>query len=226
MDGEPAIRFADLEVLRVLTTGKAYINDNGSDIGFLTPIDEDDDGMITAKEVARVKSLSNRTDRNNSIFKGNTKIETFNEFRFFTSLNIINPGCFQDCSSLKEVTLPVLTRMGSSVFASSGIERLVIPEGYLTIGSGILQRCPNLKIVDFPSTVTSISEGGSLFWAMKNQAIVICRATTPPAFGGWGYDGDPKAIYVPDKSVDAYKSSAGWSAQATKIYPLSTYVEP
>ena len=73
MKGEAAIRFADAVVLRVLITEEAYSNDNGSSIGLLTPIDEDGDSMITAKEVAQVKSLSNRRDRNNSIFKGNTK---------------------------------------------------------------------------------------------------------------------------------------------------------
>ena len=226
MDGEPAIRFADAEVLRVLITEEAYINDNGSNIGLLTPIDEDGDGMITAKEVAQVKSLSNRPDRNSSIFKGNTTIETFNEFQYFIGLNQINNGSFDGCTKLREITLPPNTVLGNSAFSQSKIERLIIPEGYQIIGNSIFQRCPNLNLVDIPSTVTSISAGGSLFWAMKNQVTVICRAITPPILGGWGYDGDPKVIYVPDTVVDAYKSATGWSPQAAKIQPLSTYVEP
>lgn len=227
MDGEPAIRFADSEVLRILTMEKAYLDYiSGQNLGTLQCVDKDSDGMVTQKELNSVKSLSNRPDNNRSIFANNTKIEIFNEFRFFAGLNMINNGCFENCSSLKEVTLPVLTEMGGAVFGSSGIERLTIPEGYQIIGTGILSRCPNLKLVDFPSTVTSISAGGSLFWAMRNQATVVCRAIVPPTFGAWGYDGDPKAIYVPDASVDAYKWAAGWSLQATKIYPLSTYVEP
>lgn len=227
MNGEPAIRFADPEVLRILTTEKAFIDYTSSGgRGDLKCVDKDGDGMIIQEEVDSVKSLSNRYDNNNSIFYGNTAIKTFNEFRFFTGLNMINNGCFQNCSSLKEITLPVLTEMGGSAFASSGIEKLIIPEGYQIIETGILSRCPNLKLVDFPSTVTSISAGGSLFWGMKNQATVVCRAIVPPTFGLWGYDGDPKAIYVPDTSVDAYKLATGWSLQAAKIHPLSNYVEP
>ena len=225
MKGEAAIRFADAEVLRVLITEEAYSNDNGSSIGLLTPIDEDGDSMITAKEVAQVKSLSNRRDRNNSIFKGNTKIETFNEFRFFTGLNEINIGSFDGCTNLREVTLPLNTILGNSAFSQTGIERLIIPEGYQIIGIGVFQKCPNLKLIDISSTVTSISDGGSLFWYMRNQVVVVCRAITPPAFGEWGYEGEPKAIYVPDVSVDAYKSAAGWSSQAAKVQPLSAYVE-
>lgn len=224
MDGTPAIRFEDPEVLRILTTGKAYINDNGSNIGLLMPIDEDGDEMIIPEEINNVKSLSNRPDRNNSIFTGNTVIETFNEFQFFTGLNKINIGSFDGCTNLREVTLPPNTILGNSSFSQTSISRLIIPEGYQIIGKSVFQRCPNLILVDFPSTITSISDGGSLFWYMRNQVVVICRALTPPILGGWGYEGEPKAIYVPDASVDAYKSADVWSSQAAKIQPLSAYL--
>ena len=219
MDGTPAIRFEDPEVFRVLLTEKVGNYQN-------IAIDSDGDGMLTYEEIAILTTLTQRRDGNQSLFTGNTVIETFNEFRFFTGLESINSSSFNGCSSLKEITLPVLPRMGSGAFASSGIEKLIIPEGYQIIEYNILQRCPNLILVDFPSTVTSISEGGSLFWDMKNQAIVICRALIPPVLGGFGYNGDPKAIYVPDTVVvDDYKSATEWSSQAAKIYPLSTYVE-
>jgi hypothetical protein len=32
-------------------------------------------------------------------------------------------------------------------------------------------------------------------------------------------------IYVPDSSVDAYKAAENWSTYASRIYPLSEYVE-
>ncbi len=38
-----------------------------------------------------------------------------------------------------------------------------------------------------------------------------------------GDNGALKVIYVPDTSVDVYKSADGWSSQAAKIQPLSTY---
>ncbi len=226
VEGDAAMRFTDSEVFRILTTSKVYADYVSSvNMGTLQYIDRDGDGKITQEELEFIRSLSNRPDNNGSVFANNTQIESFNEFRFFTGLNMINNGCFQNCSLLKEITLPVLTQMGNSTFASSGIERLIIPEGYQVIGDSILQRCPNLILVDFPSTTTSVSAGGSIFWAMRNQANIICRAIIPPTLGGWGYDGDPKAIYVPDASVATYKSAAGWSLQAAKIYPLSTYVE-
>ena len=220
MDGEAAIRFADAEVLRVL------LNATVGAYNTISKVDKDGDGMLTEEELSSLTTLSNRNDNAYSMFKDNTVIETFNEFQYFTGLEFINSSSFAGCSSLKEITLPVLTKMGTYVFQGSGIEKLIIPEGYQFIGDGLLQSCPNLELVDFPTTVTSISSGGSLFWNMKNKVTVICRATTPPALSSFGYNGDPKAIYVPDASIDAYKSAAGWSPQAAKIQPLSTYVEP
>lgn len=219
MDGESAIRFADAEVLRVL------LNATVGNYDTIRKVDKDGDGMLTEEELSSLITLSDRNDNTYSMFRDNTVIKTFNEFQYFTGLEFINSGSFSGCSSLKEITLPVLTKMGGSVFQGSGIEKLIIPEGYQIIGDSLLQRCPNLILVDFPTTVTSISSGGNLFWEMKNKVTVVCRAITPPILKGWGYNGDPKVIYVPDTSVDVYKSAGGWSSQAAKIYPLSTYEE-
>lgn len=217
MDGESAIRFADAEVLRVL------LNATVGTYNTIRKVDKDGDGMLTEEELSSLITLSDRNDNVYSMFRDNTVIKTFNEFQYFTGLEFINSGSFSGCSSLKEITLPVLTKMGSNVFQGSGIEKLIIPEGYQIIGDSLLQSCPNLILVDFPTTVTSISSGGNLFWEMKNKVTVVCRAITPPILKGWGYNGDPKVIYVPDTSVDVYKSADGWSSQAAKIQPLSTY---
>ncbi|WP_034524888.1 leucine-rich repeat domain-containing protein, partial [Bacteroides stercorirosoris] len=218
MDGTPAIRFEDPEVLRLLLTEKVG---NYQEIA----IDSDEDGMLTYEEVAILPTLTQRRDGNQSLFTGNTVIETFNEFRFFTGLEMINSGTFSDCTSLRKVTLPINTALGDSVFANSGIERIIIPEGYQTIGNNLCEKAYQCRLLDIPSTVTSI--GASLIWGLNtnnSSMTIICRASTPPKFGG--FSGTPQAIYVPDTSVDAYKLVSGWSSQAAKIYPLSTYVEP
>ena len=48
--------------------------------------------------------------------------------------------------------------------------------------------------------------------------------TVPPAFNSdnalWT---TPMAIYVPDESVDAYKTAVGWDKYTSKIYPISEY---
>lgn len=229
MDGSPAIRFADPEVLRILTTEKAYCNYNHAtgNIGSSTLVDRDGDGMITEDEVINVHCLSNRPDTNSSIFSGNTAIETFHEFRFFTALSKMN-GLFTGCTALREVTFPPITGHNTTVadggmFSQSGIRRVIIPEGYTAIGPNFCNGAQNCVLIDLPSTMASIGNG--LIWAVNDKVTIVCRAITPPALGGFGYNGYAKAIYVPDSSVDAYKIAANWSNQSNKIYPLSQYVE-
>lgn len=229
MDGEPAIRFADPEVLRILTTEKAFCDYNSEtgNKGALIFVDRDEDGMITEEEMVKVGSLSNRADINASIFNGNTVIETFHEFRYFTGLTKMN-GTFTGCTSLREITFPPITGNNTTVaaggmFSQSGIRRVILPEGYTAIGENFCNGAQNCVLIDLPSTITSIGNG--IIWLVKDKVTIVCRAITPPALGGFGYNGYAKAIYVPDGSVDVYKTAPNWSNQSNKIYPLSQYIE-
>lgn len=229
MDGSPAIRFADPEVLRILTTEKAHCDYNHTtgDAGILRLIDIDGDGMITEDEVINLRSISNRRDINSSILAGNTVIETFHEFRFFTGLSKMN-GLFSGCTALREVTFPPIIGYNTTVadgamFSQSGIRKVILPEGYTAVGVNFCNNAQNCVLIDLPSTMKSIANG--IIWEVNNKVTIVCRAITPPTLDGFGYNGYAKAIYVPDASVDAYKAASGWSKQSNKIYPLSQYVE-
>ena len=216
MDGVVCIRFADPEVFRLLITGKV-----GPYLEYT--VDANGDGGLTEAELAALPTLTNRRDANNSIFSNNTVIETFNEFQYFSGLEKINNGCFGNCTNLREVTLPLGTQIGDGAFNCSGIEKIIIPEGYLTVGGSLAGGIIRCRLIDFPSTITSI--GDKLLWAVKDMVTIVCRAVTPPTLGGWGYNGIPVAIYVPDASIDAYKVATNWSVQSSKIKPLSSYTE-
>ena len=83
-------------------------------------------------------------------------------------------------------------------------------------------------MIDLPSTLTSVYYFG--YFAPK---VLICRAATPPSITNnyaWANGNSFTALYVPDASVDAYKSHAKWSKMGTggtsivnKIKPLSEY---
>ena len=77
------------------------------------------------------------------------------------------------------------------------------------------------------SSIGKESFGRSVGTAGKNITL-ICRASTPPTLGGAIISKDwIKAtigeIYVPDDSVEAYKTATNWSAYANKILPLSHF---
>lgn len=222
LNGNPAIRIADAEVLRLLTTSAVYADDDGSGTGStggLQAIDVDGDGMLTEAELGRLRLISRRADRTQSIFYQNTLIETFGEFRYFTNLNMISGRSFEGCVNLRSITLPVGRKIGDFAFQETGLEQLIIPEGYIELGKSIVGKSANLRMLDIPTTVMTI--GDSLLSNIKDTAQVICRAEIPPALAGWGYNGVPIAIYVPDESVEKYKTASVWSQYADKIYPMS-----
>lgn len=214
MDGEPAIRFADAEVLRVLLNATVGVYND------VRKVDKDGDGMLTEEELSSLTTLSNRNDNVYSIFKGNTVVETFNEFRYFTGLTELNNATFMECSSLREVSLPEgYTFLAHSMFVSSGIESLTVPEGYTTLGNQVFNNCQKLKVVRLPASITNM--GDDVFRGVKDVTTIICHATVPPSFTGWGWSSRPAAIYVPDDAVEAYKTAATWSDFSERIYPIS-----
>lgn len=214
------IRFEDPEVLRVLCEVPCYADYDGSSFGSLRLVDADGDGMITLDEVENIGLLTNRNDKNFSIFINNTKITSFNEFRFFTNLKIYN-STFSGCTNLKNVELPAVTEYWGSMFQGTAIEEIIVPEGVEFIDQGFGWDCNYLRFLSLPSTIKTLTQSNA-FLSHTASMTVICKAITPPDFpGGWGYQTIIKAIYVPDDSVDLYKSANTWSQKASVIYPLS-----
>lgn len=229
MIGNAAIRFADAEVLRILITEKAYCDYDPTTgkIGYLASIDRDGDGMMTQAELESINLLSNRPDMNSSVFAENTTIQTFNEFRYFTGLTFLSGGMFKNCTSLREITLPNVPIIRSGLLSYTVIKKLVIPEGCTEIERELIAYDAELELVDLPSTLVTFGDGVNRQGSLKFK--LICRAVTPPTFGGAWWDnsnkGKPIAIYVPDASVNAYKTASGWSNSTSLMQPLSTYQE-
>lgn len=81
------------------------------------------------------------------------------------------------------------------------------------------------QVTHIPSNAIDQYVGGNEM--MANTAIVLSLPIVPPSagwFGCWSQNGGscpPKAIYVPDESVNAYKAAANWSEFADLIKPMS-----
>lgn len=81
-----------------------------------------------------------------------------------------------------------------------------------------------VESLDIPATITSIGDF-AFFDGIKSDGTVICHAIAPPTAGSQIFHGFNGSIYVPDESVDAYKTKENWTSYANMIKPLSTYVE-
>lgn len=110
--------------------------------------------------------------------------------------------------------------------AVNGISRItaaIIPEkvtydgmeyAVTSIEEYALSFCTSLVSVVIPGSVTSIGDGA--FTNCNNLKKLVCHATTPPVFADelWGafvgVNKDACTLYVPQESLDAYKSAAHW----------------
>lgn len=92
-------------------------------------------------------------------------------------LQAIPGGCFVDCKSLKEVSLPAnLGEIGSGAFADSGIGGIEFPRSLYRIGSGAFHRCHRLDSVTFHEGLTDIEDDA--FGGTGLRYVTIPRTVT------------------------------------------------
>lgn len=127
-----------------------------------------------------------------------------------------------DCSSV--------TVFVNRAFYTSKIENIILRD-VVNLGNGgamdegLFYKCP-MTFIDMPESLESI---GNYAFMKSKIATVICRAIVPPSGSNMFYSTPISSgngvIYVPDASVTAYREASGWSAYASRIYPISVYNE-
>ena len=126
---------------------------------------------------------------------------------------------------LASSVLPNVTTVGINAFCyCAAIEAIELPS-VQTVANVVFRGCTSLRYVKLGASVTSI--GNYQFGdaaTVPNLEYIICEAITPPAIKSttWYYSNNCP-IYVPDESVEAYRTASNWSAYADRIYPMSVY---
>lgn len=124
-----------------------------------------------------------------------------------TSGNASYNGAFRDCAKL--------------IFAR-------LPDTLKDTGISLFYRCTALKECVIPSSIEHIRDW--VFYGCTALTSFVSRAATPPTLGSNSFTETPIAsgtgyIYVPDASVETYRTASNWSTYASRIKPLSEYVE-
>lgn len=186
-------------------------------------------------KIKKISSLGKLT----AIPSGSSTTQNFGDKEILEEINIpstvteLPKYCFGGYSNLRKV---------------DGLEGVTTVDGYVFQNAKNISYLHFPSIVTFGKTysyigVFSYSEylnltlrlGGScstiagLMFSYSKNCIVtlICDAVTPPELGVSIFHSAPnssfKAIYVPDGSVEDYKTATNWSTYADKILPLSQY---
>lgn len=154
-----------------------------------------------------------------------------------------------DGGAIDTIVIPNdLTVIRAYAFANVLMSHVVIPSSVTSIGSYAFNNCANLQEIEIPDSVTAlgswvfsncpqlgkvvIGENVGFLYAgllnnIKSHATVILRSSTPYSVGNDTFNawGRVDYVYVPDASVETYKTTNIWSNIASKIKSISEYVE-
>lgn len=130
-----------------------------------------------------------------------------------------------------------LTIIGQRAFylSGAGLRRILdlgqittLPANNGTNVNGTFVYCSKLELAILPSTLTTMGTSASPFIGCTKLSTMIIRAETPPSLGSKFGLGQHVSwslkIYVPDGSVEAYKTATNWASHASIIFPISQLV--
>lgn len=185
-------------------------------------------------------SLSGEVNLPNLLNLGQRAFQGTNITRI-TNLGKINKipyGTFDSCSNLTSVIIPTTCKIcENGCFGNTKISQFIFPYGYEEHNSTICtgDSAKYIRYMQFPETTTAIQMWDS-FRDSPNDRLtptIVVQATLPPdtyrkpsntgGFGqGWGWARPGLARwYVPDSTLNAYKTHEDWSLFADSIFPIS-----
>jgi hypothetical protein len=241
-----------LESLNLPQTIKSLGSDSGGNTfdGFINLVIEDvnfpsvtyiPDGVFYNTKINKLTSLGSSTAISQTNAqksqKGAFQASTINEVAEGVFDNITTIGSYAFTSATMgggeaELIFPNVKTIGYFAFQSLKVKKITFGSLTKIPGEGYSFACfryCTMTEMDLPDTLTEIQQYG--LYECRNLTTLIIRATNPPTLGSNAFTGTPSTmpstmtIYVPDGSVEAYKTATNWSTYANRIKPLSEYTE-
>ena len=163
-------------------------------------------------------NLSNVTSIGNAAFRD---CSALTEILNMNKVEILGNDCFWRCTKLSgDINLPNLKTNGFSIFQDTAVTS-ASNLGTITTTDRTLKGCNQLKSATLPATITSV--GRETFRSCLSLSHIKILAETPPSLDATAFNNTNSTFvfYVPNESVEAYKTATNWSAYADRIKPIS-----
>lgn len=125
----------------------------------------------------------------------------------------ITTGAFSNCTNLSDVVYSDnLVSIGEGAFTGTALKSVIFPESLQTIGSQAYSDCKGIQQIWMGRNLTSIGDGA--FSAIADNVPITAAGTTPATGGAKAFPKKIKSsndLFVPEESVDAYKTAWGFS---------------
>lgn len=142
------------------------------------------------------------------------------EFVVPENVTIIGSDAFYCADTITSVILPEnITEIGFNAFDRCGIRHITLPSSLKIIGYNSFISCKSLSELIIPSGVETIDSNA--FEGCTGLNKITVNIQTPFAIGDGVFDNTNNCpIYVPNESLEAYKTTPGWSDYADRLFGI------
>lgn len=140
-------------------------------------------------------------------------------------VDTIGESSLYQCSGLTSVIIPtsVVKFEPHSMIGMKSLTHLDIPSSVSYVGNYALSDCGSLTGLTFSNSLTFIGDGA--LTKCDGLNYVIFESIVPPETNGQPLNtyGNAYPIYVPDNSIELYRTATGWRKYYSRYRPLSEY---
>lgn len=143
------------------------------------------------------------------------------------SVTNLGEACLSTNTFLRYLTIGTgITSIPTYCFSATSVSSFTIPDSVTSVSGSAFSYCRATKSVTFGTGLTQLD---NCFHQMNSLEWIAFLGTTPPTLTLSSVLSDTNTnncnIYVPDNSVDAYKTADKWMNIADRIQPLSSKPE-
>ena len=171
--------------------------------------DTDGDKKLSYDEAAAVTDLG-------TVFAG-TRITSFDEIRFFSSITAISDDAFSKCSQLSSITIPDnVGRIGQNAFLDcKSLKSVSLPNSIISIGNNAFSGCKLIATLEMPESICEIGSGAFEGCTKLSSLTILKPDPSSITLGNdvfLGIDLNSATLYVLEGTKSFYESASQWNS--------------